>query len=100
MSAAWGAVGGALGLLALKAAVSSRGSAELSGGFNIADAAIRVIVDPTVPLIPDRRKQIPKKDKGKADNPTPNPKKKAAAKSPPSEPWWEHLAPWSWELFQ
>jgi hypothetical protein len=74
MSAVAGAVGAGLALLALKAAVGSQGSKELTGGFKIVDGAIRVIVDPTVPLIPDRRK-------AKVDNPVGMPK---ATKTPKS----------------
>jgi hypothetical protein len=74
VSAAWGAVGGGLALLALRAAVKSQGEKELTGAFKVADSAIRVIVDPTVPLIPDRRKP-------KVDNPVKAPKSSKSSKA-------------------
>ncbi len=69
MSGAWGVVGGALCLMALDAAVKSQGERELTGAFKIADAVVRYIVDPTVPLIPDRRNKVPA-----VDNPVKEPK--------------------------
>jgi hypothetical protein len=78
MSAAWGVVGGGLALMALRAAVQSQGEKELSGAFKVADAVVRYIVDPTVPLIPDRRNKAPA-----VDNPTKAPK---SAKATPTIP--------------
>jgi len=74
MSAAWGIVGGALALLALKSAVGAKGSSELSGGFKVADSVVSYIIDPSVPLIPDRRQT--KAAGGGNDNPAPAPKQK------------------------
>jgi hypothetical protein len=71
MSAITGAIGGALALLLLDAAVAGKGSSELGGASKILQGAARVLIDPTVPLIPDRRSKAPKED-----NPAPAPKKK------------------------
>ncbi len=67
MSAAAGIVGGALCLMALDAAVKTQGAKELTGAFKVAQSAVRILVDPTVPLIPDRRKPT-------VDNPIKQPK--------------------------
>jgi hypothetical protein len=55
MSAITGAIGAGLCLIALEAAVKGKGSEELTGGFKILDGAAKYLLDPTVPLIPDRR---------------------------------------------
>lgn len=61
MSAVLGAIGGALGLIVLDAAVQGQGGREVSGLMKIAAGAERVLVDPTVPLIPDRSANKTKK---------------------------------------
>jgi hypothetical protein len=55
MSALRGAAAGTLGLTALYALISTRGAAENAGTlFTVLTGAVRRLVDPTVPLIPDR----------------------------------------------
>ncbi len=72
-SAALGAVGAGLGLIALEAAVKGQGANELSGGFKIVDSGLKLLLDPSVPLIPDRRPKVSKTTTN--NNPSPNPKK-------------------------
>lgn len=56
MSAVRGVVAGVLGLSLLEAAASSSSAANNAGVLFTASAAvIRRLVDPSVPLIPDRR---------------------------------------------
>jgi hypothetical protein len=69
MSAIWGAVGAGLLLIAEQAAVSGKGPNELSGGLKVLDGALQRLLDPTVPLIPDRRTPA-----ATSNNPAPNPK--------------------------
>ncbi len=59
MSAAAGFVGGALGLIALEAAVSGKGPGQLSGVWAVADKAVKLLLDPTVPLIADHSGTLP-----------------------------------------
>jgi hypothetical protein len=55
VSALRGALAGGLGLTALYAVVSTEGAANRTGTFfNLISGAIRRLVDPAVPLIPDR----------------------------------------------
>lgn len=57
MSALRGVMGGVIGLSLLEALVSSQKSAQnASGLFVLAASAVNRLVDPSVPLIPDRRK--------------------------------------------
>jgi hypothetical protein len=72
-----GAAAAGLGLIALQAAVSGKGPDELSGGFKIIDSGLTVLLDPTVPLIPDRRV----KAAAGPTNPAPNPKRKQTSTS-------------------
>jgi hypothetical protein len=60
--------------MALDAAVKSQGAKELTGAFKVAAGAVRVVVDPTVPLIPDRRKPA-------VDNPVKAPKSSKSSKA-------------------
>lgn len=56
MSALRGVVVGVLGLSAFELLVSSPAAANNAGGiFTLAAGAFRRLVDPSVPLIPDRR---------------------------------------------
>lgn len=56
MSALRGVVVGVLGLSALQVLVSSPAAANNAGGaIQLAAGAFRRLVDPSVPLIPDRR---------------------------------------------
>lgn len=58
MSALRGALMGALGLTALEAAVSSNRGAKNTGRlFEMAAGFVNRLVDPSVALIPDRRKK-------------------------------------------
>lgn len=57
MSAARGIIAGSLALAALEAAVSNPQSAANTGAlFTLAASFVRRLMDPSVPLIPDRRK--------------------------------------------
>ena len=59
MSALRGFVAGALGLTLLEAAVSTQKAASnASGVVSVLTKGIARIVDPTVPLIPDRRSTV------------------------------------------
>lgn len=56
MSATRGVVAGVLGLSLFEALVSSQTASKNAGGlFDLAASAINRLVDPSVPLIPDRR---------------------------------------------
>lgn len=56
MSALRGVIAGGLALTALEALVTSRGAANNAGAlFTLTAGAINRLIDPSVPLIPDRR---------------------------------------------
>jgi hypothetical protein len=62
MSALRGAIGGALALTMFEAIISTKGAAERTGTlFTLIAGAVRRLVDPTVPLIPDRTGTTTKK---------------------------------------
>lgn len=56
MSALRGIIAGTIGLSFLEAVVSSQSAAKNTGAlFDLAASAMNRLVDPSVPLIPDRR---------------------------------------------